>query len=666
MDILRRICSSYELVLLIGISLLAGVISYHSPITYTESDPLGSLLTAQTIVKTGSIKLDEYAGREYVPSLDEIGNTGRFRRYHGHCYYYFPLGTPILATPFVYYANLCGMDMIDPSHDARVQNILSAGTVAITALLCYILTRCLFPAGLSFILTIFLVFGSPFMSTMGTAFWSTNTATIFVILLIVHLVLHHRGLSQLSPQLMAGLFVIAFICRPTALLVTIPAIVYVFQYQRRSLVRLLVWCFLFISPFVLLSIIEFRRFLPEYYLPYRLPRENLMIIGLLCALITLGAILFSANQSVRHFTRNRKRVVIIGSSIMGTLLLISAFQFLPHLNLPHQRIPLLKLRSLYGHIASPGRGLLIFSPYLIPVIIGLGIRNKKLFSNPLVLLSLVWLILHVVVISRPFRWWGGHCFGSRLLTEAFPAAALLTIIVTEQFVSGNGKYRRVAMIILVVTGISAVFFNTLQGTLNPYTARWNSEPDIDEYPHYLFSWRYPQFLAGPELLDERLEYHNSTFRIPIAMKELDTHIFGTDITATSETVYFDGWNDRLTEERITYRLLKNEGEIWFWIGGFERTETHLYIALHADVSHTADVEIALNRRTIGTVHLEPGVESVDSLLFRDHLLRPKVRNVFSFSLVPTDTSSSANTDSSFAGLRFRRLELNTFGLPPDS
>ena len=60
MSILRRICSSYELVLLIGISLLAGVISYHSPITYTESDPLGSLLTAQSIAKTGSIKLDEY------------------------------------------------------------------------------------------------------------------------------------------------------------------------------------------------------------------------------------------------------------------------------------------------------------------------------------------------------------------------------------------------------------------------------------------------------------------------------------------------------------------------------------------------------------------------------------------------------------------------------
>ena len=666
MDILRRICSSYESVWIIGITLLAGIISYHSPITYTESDPLGSLLTAQSIIQTGTIRLDEYAGREYVPSLDEIGNTGRFRRFRGHCYYFFPLGTPLLSIPFVFHANLCGFDMINPADDAHIQNILSAVTVSITAILCYVLTRYFFSAGWSVFLTVLFVFGSPFISTMGTALWSANTTTVFVLLIVIHIIGHYRGISRIVPSLLAALSVISFICRPTALLVTIPAWIYVFWYERSALYRLLLWTIAFILPFVVFSFSEFGRLLPEYYLPYRLPRENLTILFLIIFLIVIGTVLYLSSTTIRVFIHRKGRLVPIIGIILGMLLLVSAFQFLPHLNLPHQRIPLLKLRSLYGHVASPGRGLLVFCPYLVPVLLGLCMRYNKLFRNPLVLLSLSWLMLHFIVVSRPFRWWGGHCFGSRLLTEAFPAAALLTLIVIKEFVSGDVKFRNIGILLLMVTGTAAVYINTLQGALNPYTARWNSEPDIDEYPHYLFSWKYPQFLAGPELLDKRREYHESAFRVPIAMKSLDTYRFGNDITATSTSVYFDGWSEVRIDEKSYFRVLSDTGDIWFWITGFERMETHLFIALGADVERPADVIVTLNRREIGTFHLEPEKELSDSLLFRDHLLRPHVRNVFSFSLVPPDTSSRADQDYSSAGLRFRLLQLNTFGLTPDN
>ena len=50
-------------------------------------------------------------------------------------------------------------------------------------------------------------------------------------------------------------------------------------------------------------------------------------------------------------------------------------------------------------------------------------------------------------------------------------------------------------------------FAATQGLYNRYTALWNNSPSVDEYPEYLFDWRYPQFFANKKGHEERLARH---------------------------------------------------------------------------------------------------------------------------------------------------------------
>lgn len=62
---------------------------------------------------------------------------------------------------------------------------------------------------------------------------------------------------------------------------------------------------------------------------------------------------------------------------------------------------------------------------------------------------------------------------------------------------------------LGAAGLFAVWVNTYQGLFNGSTAQWNASPNIDEFPEYLFDWRYPQFLHTRARGVERLARHNA-------------------------------------------------------------------------------------------------------------------------------------------------------------
>lgn len=56
----------------------------------------------------------------------------------------------------------------------------------------------------------------------------------------------------------------------------------------------------------------------------------------------------------------------------------------------------------------------------------------------------------------------------------------------------------------------SVYINTKQGLYNKYTAMWNSNPNIDQNPEYLFNWKYPQFLMNKNMYEARLKEFNRT------------------------------------------------------------------------------------------------------------------------------------------------------------
>ena len=160
--------------------------------------------------------------------------------------------------------------------------------------------------------------------------------------------------------------------------------------------------------------------------------------------------------------------------------------------------------AIYGNLFSPARGILVYSPYLILTLLGSIYFFRQLYSDPLFWVVASWIILHLIAISLFPHWWGGFGFGNRLMADAFPALALLTVLVCNRVIQLKPPrlYRVIATSFIILSAAS-VFINTYEGLYNVNTIAWNAAPNIDQHPQYLFDWRYPQFLASPQMLEER-------------------------------------------------------------------------------------------------------------------------------------------------------------------
>src|SRR5262249_31099697 len=90
-----------------------------------------------------------------------------------------------------------------------------------------------------------------------------------------------------------------------------------------------------------------------------------------------------------------------------------------------------KLDSLWGVLASPSRGVLVYQPWLLLALAAPLARPWRVAGRA-GLAALGWFCvavigLQVALVSGWRCWWGGDCWGSRLVAEAVPVAALLCV-----------------------------------------------------------------------------------------------------------------------------------------------------------------------------------------------------------------------------------------------
>ncbi len=190
-------------------------------------------------------------------------------------------------------------------------------------------------------------------------------------------------------------------------------------------------------------------------------------------------------------------------------------------------------QALYGHLASPSRGVLVTSPFLLPTLAGLLVWIRRLGRERLVWLAVGWIVLHWITVSTFHHWWGGWSFGNRLFAEVLPAFLLLTVRVARE--AGHAlatPARRLAAAAFAATAAFAVFVHSHQGLYNPYTVLWSE--GIDRDASRVFDWRHPQFLASPATLG----IHDRTHRL-LAMVAVSS---GEPILPTSDHVVFEGWS----------------------------------------------------------------------------------------------------------------------------
>lgn len=152
------------------------------------------------------------------------------------------------------------------------------------------------------------------------------------------------------------------------------------------------------------------------------------------------------------------------------------------------------LEALAGLLVSPSRGWFVFSPMLLAVC---GTRRLARADGPLgptwLVVALGWPLVLVAALTRWDMWWGGGCYGPRLLTDALPAMFLLIVRAWPVRLPRRAA-EWAGVIVLAVASMGSAYIHVAQGLFNPWTLDWNREPSIDTEPWSRFNWRYPQFL----------------------------------------------------------------------------------------------------------------------------------------------------------------------------
>jgi hypothetical protein len=366
------------------------------------------------------------------------------RQINGHYYNFYPLGTPLFSIPFVWLANISGKDMVNYDHQMQVR--MAAMVCSLIFIVLYAIGRCYVSPLASFTIAGVSFLGSSLISSMGTAFWAHDFTALFTSLSLLLIVRFESGKTQrLNPYLLGFLIFSAYLCRPNSSLLIVCVFGYVLLKSRTMFIKTAAISFGLIVLLSGFSFYEYGQVLPDYYL--------------------LG----------------------VGSE--GTF---TAKEF---------------WTALYGLFLSPARGIIVYSPFLVPIFAGVAVYFSQIRKNGVFWMALLWLLLQFFLLSV-FQWWGGWSYGARLQVDVFPALVLISFLVWKE---ASQEKRllvlRSAVASYLFLGLIGIALNSKVGLYNNYIQMWNSLPNINSNNQYLFDWKHPQFLASEELLKKKLTRH---------------------------------------------------------------------------------------------------------------------------------------------------------------
>jgi hypothetical protein len=160
--------------------------------------------------------------------------------------------------------------------------------------------------------------------------------------------------------------------------------------------------------------------------------------------------------------------------------------------------------ALAANLVSPGRGLLVYTPFLVFVGAGFARRARQGRAAPLEWCAVVILGLHWLAISAFPVWWGGTSYGPRFFADLLPLAACLAIPEFAARLDAHGLPRRGSPRVTTLNGLFvalALFsvFAHARGALSRAANDWNVYPmDVNSAPERVWDWRDPPFLRGLE------------------------------------------------------------------------------------------------------------------------------------------------------------------------
>lgn len=151
--------------------------------------------------------------------------------------------------------------------------------------------------------------------------------------------------------------------------------------------------------------------------------------------------------------------------------------------------------ALLGNLVSPSRGVLIHSPilWLVPVGIFFKVRHGRWESLDWALALII--VLHWIVISAFPHWWAGYSFGPRFFADVMPYAIYFLIPVLSLAQAGTRRTRALSgvYVLLLIPSIAIHHY----GATSIAVWGWNNIPvSVDEQPSRVWDWTDPQVMRG--------------------------------------------------------------------------------------------------------------------------------------------------------------------------
>jgi len=143
------------------------------------------------------------------------------------------------------------------------------------------------------------------------------------------------------------------------------------------------------------------------------------------------------------------------------------------------------LGGFAGILFSPGRGLFIYTPVAIFAVCALLPRAAAARAKhaPLLAACVVFVVLDSIVVAKWGVWWGGYCWGPRLLTELAPP---LTVLMAIGVSAIDRPWPRRAFAVLALYSIS---IQAIGAFFYP-KGHWDTQPkNVNEASARLWDWR---------------------------------------------------------------------------------------------------------------------------------------------------------------------------------
>jgi hypothetical protein len=136
-------------------------------------------------------------------------------------------------------------------------------------------------------------------------------------------------------------------------------------------------------------------------------------------------------------------------------------------------------QGLAGTLLRPGRGLFAYSPVFLLSVVGI-VCSWRRAGDPLLRALGIGAIATVLLNARWVMWWGGHCYGPRLLADLSVPLAVLLCPLRDWLKRPSARGLFVALATWSILAHAAgVYWQD---------GRWNGWPDVDQFPSRLWSW----------------------------------------------------------------------------------------------------------------------------------------------------------------------------------